>query len=600
MKRLNNLGRRRRAGTALLMVMVVVVISAFVLGGALRWTSSNLRLNERNNEYFRAVAAAEAATEKVVSQISRDFRERGWAYVDGRLGHYSQLVPTVSESPQWQDWNFFDPASSTNSVFVSRYDTAQFVELKSQYTGLRGAAATYSVIANANQNSSQYGDITAGVRQQFQLATIPVFQFAIFYGVLMEIFPGPEFHVIGRVHSNDDIYFGSSSGLNFHTHVTSVGNMYNQWAPGDSSHIGDAGSSVSFGAEVDERTAHLQLPIGTNNSPDAVREILAPAPLSESPKSPMGRQRYYNKSDLVVNVNDSGVTVTSGLWNNFGTSLATNDWQTFVSTTNSFRDWREEKLVQPVDIDVAGLRNWASTNSVVRSALGNEDVASIYVNDERTLASDELGAVRVYNGETLPDNGLTISTENPLYVQGHFNQPFSSYLGTTNTAGTKPASFAADAITILSESWSDDNSYSSSLGDRLADHTTVNAAFLAGIVPTLDSNRAGKYSGGVENYPRLLENWVDKTLTYNGSMVVLFNSQYATNGWEYGGSIYEAPNRNWSFDLNFLDPTKLPPGTPALSALVRGSWSVVRAGSTNMTTESEVVTIDTGLKELGY
>jgi len=520
MKRFNVSKKRRQSGVALLMVMIVVVLSAFILGSALRWVSSNTRMNERNNEYYRAVAAAEAATEKAVSVISRDFRERNWAFVDSHLDDYRDGLPTSSESTYWNDWIFYDPSGSTNGIYVSRENTRQFVELDSQYTGLRGAAATYSVIANARQSTSQHGSITAGVHQQFQLATIPVFQFAIFYGIPMEIFPGPVFNVIGRVHSNDEIYYGSTSGLNFGTHVTAVGEMHNEWAPGDSNHGGSPGSNVSFGGEVDEKTAHLQLPIGTNNTSDTVREILAPPPFGESPTSPLGSQRYYNKSDLVVTVSNTGVTVTSGRKNSFATMLSPLEWQGFISTSNSFTDWREEKLVQPVDIDVAALRTWSATNTTIRPLLSNTDVSSVYVDDQRTMGSSELAAVRVYNGTQLPDNGLTVATAHPLYVQGNYNQPISSHLLTTNTIGTKPASFAADAISVLSEAWRDSHSGSASLGDRVASSTTVNAAFLAGIVPTLDSNRSAKYSGGVENYPRMLEKWGGRSLTYNGSMVV--------------------------------------------------------------------------------
>jgi hypothetical protein len=332
---------------------------------------------------------------------------------------------------------------------------------------------------------------------------------------------------------------------------------------------------------VDEKTSHLQLPIGTNNTPTAVREILMPPPFGESPTSAMGVQRYYNKADLVVTVENSGVTVTSGRQNSFATVLSTNEWRSFITTTNSFKDWREEKMVLPVDINVAALRAWSASNVTVRAAIG-DDVASVYVDDKRTMSSTQLTAVRVYNGARLPDDGLTVASARPLYVKGNYNQPISGHLGTTNTSGTKPASFAADAISVLSGSWNDINSLTSDLSTRLASDTTVNAAFLSGIVQTPDSNRAvDKYSGGVENYPRMLEKWSGKTLTYNGSMVVLFSSQYSTNGWKYGGSVYQAPNRDWSFDLNFLDPAKLPPGTPQLTAMIRGTWAVIRSGSTN-------------------
>jgi hypothetical protein len=63
---------------------------------------------------------------------------------------------------------------------------------------------------------------------------------------------------------------------------------------------------------------------------------------------------------------------------------------------------------------------------------------------------------------------------------------------------------------------------------------------------------------------------------------VMFSSKYATGQWIYGGNIYTAPNRNWAFDLNFLDSTKLPPATPQVRTLIRGSWQILAAGTTNM------------------
>lgn len=587
--------RNRERGNALLLVMLVTAISAIALAGAMRWVSSNAVMTSRNNEYYRAVASAEAATEKVIAMISKDFRENNWAYVDSRLPAYEQARPTTDESAHWAGWVFSDPTGSTNGVYVGRKTTRDFVELQSQYVGLRGSAQTYAVIANASQAVSDSGrPITVGVRQQFQLATIPVFQFAIFYGILMEIHPGPTFMVNGRVHSNDSLYYSSGSGLTFNSHVTSVGNMVNGFAPGDNNHSGTPGHNVTFNGEADERTALMQLPIGTNNTAAAVRQIIMPPPVGEVPTSAMGSQRFYNKADMIITVNNTGVTVTSGTRNSFATVLSTNDWQKFVATTNSFYDWRENKTVAPVDINIAALRTWDATNSVLSPSLPLANVTSIYVDDERTLSSSQLGAVRVREGSQLPPDGLTVATAKPLYVQGIYNQPISSYLGTTNTAGSLPASFAADAINVLSGNWSDANSFNPLLSARNASDTTVNAAFLAGIVPTLDSNRSSKYSGGVENYPRFLENWSGRTFTYNGSMVVLFNSQYATNGWVYGGSVYNAPNRRWAFDLNYMDPTKLPPGTPQLSTMIRGSWSVVPAGSTNTVVEADVVTIGGG------
>ena len=84
----------------------------------------------------------------------------------------------------------------------------------------------------------------------------------------------------------------------------------------------------------------------------------------------------------------------------------------------------------------------------------------------------------------------------------------------------------------------------------------------------------GNYSGGVENFLRYLETWSGDVSTYNGSIVVMFPSVYATNYWIAPGTYYQPPTRNWGFDFNFLDLTKLPPLTPQVKKLVRYSWAV--------------------------
>lgn len=572
----------RQRGQALLLVMAFAVISMIILAGALNWTSTNARLTSRNNEYWKAAAAAEAASEKLLSRIIHDFRNGDESDVVNNLSNYRSAIPTIGEYAGWEGWTFTDPATGTNGVYVVR-DTVgarQYVELNSQYAGLIGLASTYSIIANARPASAPgRNPVSAGVRQQFQLATIPIFQFAIFYGVPMEIHPGQAFNVTGRVHSNDAIYYSSGAGLHFRSHVTSVGELINGVMPGDPN--SSRGNNFTFHGEADEKTSHLSLPIGTNNTPEAVRQILEPPPFGESHTSAMGKERYYNRAEMIITVENGGITVTSGRQDNFATTVPEEEWQLFIDTSNAFKDWREEKTVLPVDIDVAALGNWSGTNSNIKSSLGGLEVSAIYVDDKRTTAASELPAVRVRNGRELPARGLTVSTSRPLYVQGHFNQPDNAHLGTTNTTATKPASFAADAVTVLSENWDDGDSWGGSLGSRVAHNTTVNAAFLAGIVPTAEPNETKRYSGGVENYPRFLEKWSGKSFRYNGSMVVLFHSEHATGGWKYGGSIYEAPARDWAFDLNFMDPTKLPPGTPMLTALVRGQWDMVGAGSTN-------------------
>lgn len=288
----------------------------------------------------------------------------------------------------------------------------------------------------------------------------------------------------------------------------------------------------------------------------------------------MGKQRYYNKADLILIVSNSTLRATSGAFNNFATIIPEKQVTNFLRTTSTFFNKRESKTIKATEIDIGHLKRWSETNNTLRAALGR-DIRSIYVADKRTQSAGTESGVRLVNGQTLPSLGLTVATPNPLYVKGHYNAPAAD-LGTANTAHTRPASLVADAVTLLSGNWNDGNS-DGSLNSRIASDTTVNAALIGGIVPTAD----GFYSGGVENFPRFLEKWSGKTLTYNGSMVVMFYSQIANAPWGGTADVYSPPSRNWAFDVNFMDATKLPPGTPELRAIVRGDWKLIARDTTS-------------------
>jgi hypothetical protein len=98
-----------------------------------------------------------------------------------------------------------------------------------------------------------------------------------------------------------------------------------------------------------------------------------------------------------------------------------------------------------------------------------------------------------------------------------------------------------------------------------AANTEVVAAFLTGNVATNSSGTS--YSGGVENFPRFLEDWSGgKRFRYRGSMVALFNSTVATGAWS--SARYNPPTREWGFSQMFQQGRQ-PPGTPMLRTFRR-------------------------------
>jgi hypothetical protein len=566
--------RLRQDASALLVVMVLSAASLLILAGTMQWTSTTSNLNDRAVRHSVALAAAEAATENVIAALATDFAKQGPAEVHGKSPNYKLRVPKSAEHAHWGKFKFSNGKKQNDEVAVDVIAPwTEGTPLISQYKGLKGYAATYRITANA-LDLGVAGNLSGTVQQDVQLALIPIFQFAIFYNLDMEVNPGKDMNIGGRTHGNANIYLQPSAKLTFNGDVTGSGEIIPDEKPGDPNNR--SGGSVNFKAEHDSGVMTLQVPIGTANTPEALREIVEIPPNNESANSDL-KERFYNKADLVITVNDSSVDVRGGgVGNGNGPNLKWASVSNFVSLTKTFYDKREKKTMQVTEIDVAKFNTWnATTNNALKNAL-KRDIKSIYVADLRTPTTTTESAVRLINGSNLPPSGLTVATLNPLYVKGNYNATGSA-VGTSNTGTTKPAALIADAINILSGDWSDGNS-ALALDKRVAKNTTVNAAFLAGIVETGNGN----YSGGVENFPRFLENWGGKTLTYNGSMVVLFKSKQAAEPWLGTGStigIYEPPNRDWYFDSNFLDPNKLPPMVPSVRAVIRGKWTVAAPGT---------------------
>ena len=217
--------------------------------------------------------------------------------------------------------------------------------------------------------------------------------------------------------------------------------------------------------------------------------------------------------------------------------------------------------------------------------------------------------VRLFDGETLstsaasgklsPTKGITVTSENIVYVWGNYNTTGVASIpsggSTLNDGGYTgaqvPASIVCDAIFPLSRTWFDassalypeGSSNARNLGGeayRMADEgasttegTAVRAAIIAGTTVSALTQTPGRdadglrRNGGIINYPRFQETWnlngTTNTWSYTGSFVPLYRSTQALSNWENDTSvIYMPPRRNWSFDSTYLTPNKLPPGTP--------------------------------------
>jgi hypothetical protein len=168
----------------------------------------------------------------------------------------------------------------------------------------------------------------------------------------------------------------------------------------------------------------------------------------------------------------------------------------------------------------------------------------------------------------LPASGLTVSSENPVYVEGNYNATTDS-----QAEPNVPAAVMADAVTLLSNNFSDARSfrYGNDASSRAATTTGYRFAVIAGKGLSFTHPTAGSphflfgTDGGVGNFLRLLEDWniSGVAINYRGSMVSLYTSRQAVGTFKYGPNVYDFGDRNFSFDTDFLLPALLPPGSPA-------------------------------------
>jgi hypothetical protein len=189
------------------------------------------------------------------------------------------------------------------------------------------------------------------------------------------------------------------------------------------------------------------------------------------------------------------------------------------------------------------------------------------------LVDGTLGNLPVRPDLAFPNSGgFTVGSENPVYIYGDYNTNAGDpiWKGGADVAHAA-AGIIADSVTALSNNWSDLQSLASPSNDgpRVAATTYYRAAVASG--KNINFSVAGigwaigdfGTDGGLHNFLRLLEAWGGKALNYNGSMVSMYYANYATgtdkNG---GGTTYDPPARNYTFDADFTQPQNLPPGTP--------------------------------------
>src|SRR5438034_6913414 len=133
----------RAKAFSLLLVMFLLGIGFLLMTGVMRWSEANRTLAGRHSDHFTSLAAAEAATEKVLASLSRDFQNFGVPGVDANLSAYGNSYPTTAELAEWGQYEFRNPQGGNNSTYVVKLSDEEYTGLNWKYSGFGGYAASY-------------------------------------------------------------------------------------------------------------------------------------------------------------------------------------------------------------------------------------------------------------------------------------------------------------------------------------------------------------------------------------------------------------------------------------------------------------------------
>ncbi len=508
---------RRESGAILVVALVLSIAVAMIIASAVQ----NSQALGRQAQFELDRTASQALADGVTEIVQKDMLDK--------VANFKTFELTGAVPLQGEDYPYLITPIGSESV---RTDT----------DGVSMAVQAYQISCTVDMDRGG-----ATVNRIVELTMTPLFQYMIFYKGDLEILPGPNMILEGRVHSNRDIYVGAGATLTVATdYFRSTGEILRKRKNNGTTSGGTINIKVhqqstyeTMGTSEDSSNSDwLTLSDkwkGTVQSgAHGVKAVEAPSVGTIKAFDPVtGEKGYYHANADLVIVDDQAYVDGSSS----PTPLPPG---TIVERT--MYDGREGKNITVTDIDM-GLLNSSGlfpTNGVIYAY--RTDASAAQPNGIRLSNASELAAP------------LTVISEDPVFVKGDYN-----------TVNKKASAVIADAVNLLSNSWNDSKT-SGTLPKASA--TTYNLAMITGTVPTPDGG--GNYSGGFENLPRFHEAWSGVPATIRGAFANIFDSEIGKGNWRYGGDVYKAPIRDWRFDPDLL--TNQPPLSPNAVYFQRVLW----------------------------
>jgi hypothetical protein len=463
----------------------------------------------------------------------------------------------------------------------------------------------------------------------------PLFQYAVFYTNDLEVLPGPNMTLKGRVHSNKDMYLGSNGNtLTLDTnYCRAVGNIYRNRKddPTQSQGVVTIRKWVQNPFDVAEPSQFFQmksqsqmaaLGVTTTGGYDshftAGYDANGDGDYTETgdwlPWAP-GSLAYWQQpanyahgTGNTVEDSDHGVTeavtpmigsikmydaLPGGTGGNYNFDASTGTYVAVAAGTGAYNEgyYHQEAGLSIIGDPAHG--TWKAFNAAgvdVSSALSSAvSFQQMYDARQAGASSTKIKVLNINVGllsasGKFPANGLIYAAN---FGEGNGTHANGVRLSNGATLPAKLTVVSEDPLYIKGDYNTNAKKGAAVIADAVNllsnawnDSKThgqlpaaSNTTYNTAMVAGNLNTTVGGYNGGLENLPRFHEDWSGKTCSIAGSFVNTWYSQYATGAWNIGGDFYNPPNRVWSYDTAFNSVANLPPFTPmAVAARDIVSW----------------------------
>ena len=242
-------GSRGTRGSSLFVVVIIATALGIGVVSTLSLVQGEFQRNHKAEAYHEAKLAVESLLQSSMADLKSRFDRQTAFPVDSLapsknplsissefVGIYNAsdadshlVIPNVLKYSSKDDFNSQETEVIGGQVPPGHWHYIEPFVPGNQYDELAGTRVferNIEIVAKATVDRPNIGKSTVFARQFLQVRDAPLFAYAIFYNLPMEIAPGPQMDIYGNVHVNWDAWIQAGTGLNFHAKYTSGGKMY--------------------------------------------------------------------------------------------------------------------------------------------------------------------------------------------------------------------------------------------------------------------------------------------------------------------------------------------------------------------------------------